>query len=288
MPCRFRLSGLASERWTVGRVSFAAWLATGSVHHTRSSTALAAHHHDRLNGRSGFSSLVSIPPRTHAAVVLDDHERSATSWRSSQPTHTRPAAWRWPAATSRGWGRSRGHRHRPLARSANLVGGRRGGGRVPPALAARVRRFGQRQRRRRIATTPRFGRVVARRIEDWPVAAEDHVAVLRLWLTSSRLVPCANRRVVCRVHSTLFLPAEMPLPEATPLRSSGRLLASINPTAKIARQRKALAREMWSSCVAAIAKTRRARTTHPHRLSRAGSRVTDVHGVGPIMAAYCR
>lgn len=158
---------------------------------------------------------------------------------------------------------------------------------VPPALAARVRLLDNEQRSKTDRHDARSVAVAAHRKRGLRnVAVEDHAAVLRLLAKRHHDLVAGRTRAVCRLHSTLCYLAEGHFPKRLRADQAAAILARINTTTEIARHRKHVAREhlaevrRFDAALAELEHRTRAAVTA------AGSSVTDVYGVGPIMAAY--
>jgi transposase len=110
--------------------------------------------------------------------------------------------------------------------------------------------------------------------------------VLRLLAKRHHDLVAGRTRAVCRLHSTLCYLAEGHFPKRLRADQAAAILARIRTTTEIAQHRKQVAREH----LAEVRRFDTALVELEHRIrvavTAAGSSVTDVHGVGPIMAAY--
>jgi transposase len=118
------------------------------------------------------------------------------------------------------------------------------------------------------------------------VRAEDHVAVLRLLAKGHHDLVAARTRAVCRLHTTLCHLTEGHFPKRMTASQGSAVLARIRPGDRCRLERKALACDL-------LAEVRRADRDLAELLARintavtaSGTTVTDVFGVGPIVAAY--
>jgi transposase len=96
----------------------------------------------------------------------------------------------------------------------------------------------------------------------------------------------ARTRAVCRLHTTVcFLSAGHP-PRRLRAERAAKILAGIHPTTAIDIERKTLARDL----LAEIRRLDRELADHTVRIrdavDAAGTTLTGLHGVGPIVAAY--
>jgi transposase len=119
-----------------------------------------------------------------------------------------------------------------------------------------------------------------------PVRLEDHVAVLRLLAKRHHDLIAARTRAVCRLHTTLCHLAEGHFPKRMKASQAAAILSRIRPNDPVSIERKAMARDL-------LAEVRRADRDLDELAGRiktavlaSGSTVTDVFGVGPIVAAY--
>jgi transposase len=158
---------------------------------------------------------------------------------------------------------------------------------VPPTLSARVRLLDCGRSDKTDSHDARAAAVVALRHRALrPVRAEDHVAMLRLLAKRHHDLVAARTRAVCRLHTTLCYLAEGHFPKRMKASQAAAILARIRPTDSVSVQRKALARDLLAEIRRAdrdLAKlSERIRTA----ITASGTTVTDVFGVGPIVAAY--
>ena len=158
---------------------------------------------------------------------------------------------------------------------------------VPPTLSARVRLLDSGRSDKTDSHDARSAAVVALRHQSLrQVQAQDHLAVLRLLAKRHHDLIAARTRAVCRLHTTLCYLAEGHFPQRMTTSQGAAILAGIRPRDAVSIERKALARDL-------LAEMRRADRDIAELLARiktavaaSGSTVTDIHGVGPVVAAY--
>ena len=158
---------------------------------------------------------------------------------------------------------------------------------VPPKLAARVRTLDNEQADKSDRHDARSVAIVAlRKANLQDVTVDDHIAVLRVLFKRHHDLIAGRTRVVCRLHTTLCFLAEGKFPRRLRAEQAAAILARIHPTTTIGAERKALARDQLvelrrhdRDLEALGGKIRDA-------VKASGTTVTDVHGVGPVMAAY--
>jgi transposase len=118
------------------------------------------------------------------------------------------------------------------------------------------------------------------------VSPEDHSAVLRLLAKRHHDVVAARTGAICRLHTTVCFLVEGHLPRRLRAQRAARIVAGIHPTTAIEVERKALARGV----LAEVRCPDRELADHLVRVRVAvigsGTTVTELYGVGPIVAAY--
>jgi transposase len=118
------------------------------------------------------------------------------------------------------------------------------------------------------------------------VAVEDHVAVLRLLAKRHHDLVAARTRTVCRLHTTLCHLAEGKFPRRLRAAQAAAILSRIHPTTVIATERKALARELLVELRRHDRDLEELAVKIRDAVKASATTVTQVPGVGPIMAAY--
>jgi transposase len=118
------------------------------------------------------------------------------------------------------------------------------------------------------------------------VTVEDHIAVLRLLAKRHHDLAAARTRTVCRLHTTLCHLAEGKFPLRLRAEQAAAILSRIHPTTVIAVERKALARELLGELRRCDRDLDELTGKIRDAVKASGTSVTEVHGVGPIMAAY--
>jgi transposase len=158
---------------------------------------------------------------------------------------------------------------------------------VPPTLSARVRLLDSGRSDKTDSHDARAAAVVALRHRSLrPVRVEDRVAVLRVLAKRHHDLVAARTRAVCRLHTTLCHLAEGRFPKRMTASQGSAILARVRPTDLVSVERKALARDL----LAEIRRVDRDLADLVKRIGAAvaasGTTVTDVFGVGPVVAAY--
>jgi transposase len=158
---------------------------------------------------------------------------------------------------------------------------------VPPTLSARVRLLDSGRSDKTDSHDARAAAVVALRHRSLrPVRVEDHLVVLRVLAKRHHDLVAARTRAVCRLHATLCHLAEGHFPKRMTASQGSAILARVRPTDPVSVERKAVARNLLAEVrrvdrdLADLVKRIRAAVTA------SGTTVTDLFGVGPVVAAY--
>jgi transposase len=117
------------------------------------------------------------------------------------------------------------------------------------------------------------------------VQAEDHAAVMKVWAKRHRDLSRHHNRVACRLHSVLcdLVPGGV-AGEISPAQAA-RLLDAIEPAGAVAAARHELAVELVADLVRLDAQRRDARRRITAAVTASKTTLTEVFGVGPIVAA---
>ena len=158
---------------------------------------------------------------------------------------------------------------------------------VPPKLAARVRVLDNNHSDKTDSHDARSTAIVAlRNARLRQVGLEDHTAVLRLLAKRHHDLIAARTRAMCRLHTTVCFLIEGHLPRRLRADRAARILGGIRPATAIDVERKALARDLLGE----VRRHDRELAEHLVRVRAAvaasGTTLTELHGVGPIVAAY--
>ena len=157
---------------------------------------------------------------------------------------------------------------------------------VQPKLAARVRLLNTGQVNKNDPNDARSVAIAALRSPDVrQVAAEDHAAVLKLWARRHRDLSRARNRTVCRLHAVLCELVPGGFAKEISAAQAIRVLADITAQGAAATARLELAHELLDE-LRSLDEQRRATKTRIARIVAASpTSLTDVYGVGPIVAA---
>ena len=157
---------------------------------------------------------------------------------------------------------------------------------VPPKLAARVRLLATGNINKNDPNDARSVAIAALRSADVREAwRDDHAAVLKVWSKRYRDLGRARTQVACRLHQVLceLVPGGVP-GEITAGRAA-RVLESVTPAGAVDAARWELAAELTEDLRGVDARIRETRKKAAAAVRAAGTSLTGLFGVGPVIAA---
>jgi transposase len=158
---------------------------------------------------------------------------------------------------------------------------------VPAALSARARLLDSGRKDKTDLHDARSAAIVALRNPNLQlVALEDHVAVLRMLARRHHQLIAGRTRSVCRLHALLALLVEGGRGRHLSAEQGAIALASLQPSSAAERERVRIAGEFVDEVRYHDAALRELHRRICDAVVASGTTVTDVHGVGPIVAAY--
>jgi transposase len=158
---------------------------------------------------------------------------------------------------------------------------------VPPKLSARARLLSTERSDKTDAYDARSAAVVALRHRGLqPVALEDHTAVLRLMAKRHHDLVAHRTRLVCRLHAVLCQLVEGGLSRDLTATRAAAVLRRTRPTGVVGRERRLVAVELLADVRRVDADLAQLKRRIGAAVAASSTTVTDVFGVGPIMAAY--
>jgi transposase len=158
---------------------------------------------------------------------------------------------------------------------------------VPPTLSARARLLDAGRIDKTDVCDARAAAVVALRHSKLrTVVLEDHSAVLRLLAKRHHDLVAHRTRAVCRLHSVLCLLVAGGLPRRLSATRAATELRRIRPTDQVGSERRRLALELLSEVRVADRDLAALKARIATAVSASSTTVTDVVGVGPVLAAY--
>jgi transposase len=157
---------------------------------------------------------------------------------------------------------------------------------VPPKLAARVRLLATGNINKNDPNDARSVAIAALRSADVREARrDDHAAVLKLWSKRYRDLGRVRTQVACRLHQVLCELAPGGVPGEITAGQAARFLESVTPAGAVDAARWELAAELAEDLRGVDARIRETRTKAAAAVRAAGTSLTGLFGVGPIIAA---
>src|SRR6516162_7177531 len=157
---------------------------------------------------------------------------------------------------------------------------------VPPKLAARVRLLATGNVNKNDPNDARSVAVAALRSADVRQARrDDHAAVLKVWSKRYRDLGRMRTQVACRLHQVLCELVPGGVPGEISAGQAVRLLASVTPAGAVEAARWELAAELTEDLRGLDARIRQTRTKAAAAVRAAGTCLTGLFGVGPVIAA---
>ena len=157
---------------------------------------------------------------------------------------------------------------------------------VPPKLAARVRLLATGNINKNDPNDARSVAVAALRSAGVrEVRRDDHAAVLKVWSKRYQDLGRARTQVACRLHQVMCELIPGGVPGEITAGQAERILASITPAEAVQAARWELAAELTEDLRGIDARIRQARTRLAAAVRAAGTSLTGLFGVGPVIAA---
>jgi transposase len=157
---------------------------------------------------------------------------------------------------------------------------------VQPELGARVRLLAAGDTNKNDPNDARSVAIAALRSAGVrEVRPDDHAAVLKVWSKRHRDLGRSRTQVVCRLHAVLCELVPGGVPGAITAAGAARLLDSITPAEAVEAARCELAAAFLDDLRSIDARTRETRKTPVIAAQAAGTSLTGLFGVGPVVAA---
>ena len=157
---------------------------------------------------------------------------------------------------------------------------------VPPKLAARVRLLATGDINKNDPGDARSVAVAALRSAQVREARrDDHGAVLKVWSKRYRDLGRARTQVACRLHQVLCELVPGGVPGEITAGQAARVLESVTPAGAVEAARWELAAELTEDLRAVDARIRETRKKAAAAVAAAGTSLTGLFGVGPVIAA---
>ena len=157
---------------------------------------------------------------------------------------------------------------------------------MPPALSARARLLDSGRKDKTDAHDARSAAIVALRNRNLrAVALEDHRQILRLLARRHHQLIAARTRAICRLHAVLCEMVEGGLSKHLSAKRAASELRKLRPADAIGIERKRIAGEFLDEVRRVDLALVELRERIEVAVTTSDTTVTDVHGVGPIVAA---
>jgi transposase len=157
---------------------------------------------------------------------------------------------------------------------------------VPPKLGARVRLLATGDTNKNDPNDARSVAVAALRSADVRDARrDDHAAVLKVWSKRHRDLGRTRTQVACRLHAVLCQLIPGGVPKAITAAHAAHLLEMITPQDAVAVARRELAADFVEDLRGIDARIRETRNKLAAAVAAAGTSLTGLFGVGPVIAA---
>ena len=157
---------------------------------------------------------------------------------------------------------------------------------VPPKLAARVRLLATGNINKNDPDDARSVAVAAlRSAEVREARRDDHAAVLKVWSKRYRDLGRARTQVACRLHQVLCELVPGGVPGEISAGQAARFLESVTPAGAVDAARWELAAELTEDLRGIDARIRETRKKAAAAVRAAGTSLTGLFGVGPVIAA---
>jgi hypothetical protein len=233
--------------------------------------------------------IIGIDPHkgSHMATVLDSAEQVVDQVRVRADRHQRdrllafaarfePRCWAVEGAAGVG-----------ALLAQQLVGAGEHVVDVPAKLSARVRVLDTECSDKSDSHDARSAAIVALRHSRLRIVqTEDYTAVLRLLAKRHHELVAQRTRAVCRLHAVLGHFVAGGLPRRLSSVRAAQELRRIRPVDAVGLERRRQAHELLAEIRRADADLAALKERIADAVTAAGTSVTDVHGVGPIIAAY--
>jgi transposase len=157
---------------------------------------------------------------------------------------------------------------------------------VPPKLGARVRLLASGNTNKNDPNDARSVAVAALRSAGCrQVSAEDHAAVLKVWAKRHRDLGRSRTQAVCRLHAVLCELVPGGMPKRITAAHAARVLAQVTPAGAAAEARCELAADFLQDLRRIDDQMQQARKKLAAAVQASGTTLTEVFGVGPVIAA---
>ena len=156
---------------------------------------------------------------------------------------------------------------------------------VPSTQAARVRVLDSKRSQKNDRNDARSVAIVALRQPGLRVvAAEDHVAVLRMLAKRHKQLSSLKTQAAARLHATLAAMIPGGLSKEMVVRQASELLRRIRPATQVESERKRIARQHLTDLRRLETELAASKTRLAAAVEASGTSLTTIYGVGPVVA----
>lgn len=233
--------------------------------------------------------MIGIDPHkgSHTAAAVDHSETVIDTLRVVADCHQRERLLAWAAAfTPRTWA-VEGATGMGALLAQQLVAAGEHVVDVPPKLSSRVRLLENGKIDKTDPNDARSAAIVAWHNRSLNVVAglDEHRVVLRILADRDHQITAQRTRTICRLHALLCLLIEGGTSRALTVQRAEKLLVNIDIDGPVTRERIAAGRQLLEEARVLDASRVEVRKRTAETIVASATTVTDVYGIGPLMAA---
>ena len=233
--------------------------------------------------------MIGIDPHkgSHTAAAVDRSEAVIDTFRVVADCHQRDRLLAWAEAfTPRTWA-VEGATGMGALVAQQLVAAGEHVVDVPPKLSSRVRLLERGKIDKTDPNDARSAAIVAWHNPSLNVVAglDEHRVVLRLLADRDHQITAQRTRTICRLHALLCLLIEGGTGRSLSAERADQLLASVHIAGPVSRERIDAGRQLLDEIRALDASRVEVRKRTVEMIVASATTVTDVYGIGPLMAA---
>jgi transposase len=231
--------------------------------------------------------MIGIDPHkgSHTAFAIDARERQLGRVRVRASARQAEVLLRWAARwPTRSWA-IEGARGLGYLLGQQLIAADQRVVDVPPKLAARVRLLDSGQINKNDENDARSVAIAALRGQGLPVlSAEDQTMVMRVWSRRYHDLGRLRTQVICRLHTLLCELVPGGVRKQLRTSQASEVVAGLVADSPVTQAKLELARDLVADLQRIDAQRREARRRTARAVAASHTTITDVHGVGPIVA----